>query len=247
MTPEEPTLAGRKALVIGAGTPAGRAAAVALAAAGADVAVAAGSVEGEEVMAVRRARRAIEALGRRTAEYAFDLSLGANVRVSTRQVAKELGGLDILVNAADAYLRRGAESTSDSDWSRVLNLNLSGVFYATRSALKEMEGHGGRIITITSVLGERGAAESAAYCAARHGVVGLTRALAAEYAGRGVTVNAIALGWLQGVEAAVSPLPVTDAAATDAIGPLVFYLASEAGRLVNGQVIALTGAAAAAT
>jgi NAD(P)-dependent dehydrogenase (short-subunit alcohol dehydrogenase family) len=238
-------LAGKRALVIGAGTPAGRAAAVALAAAGADVAVASGSIDGDEVMAVRRARRAIEALGRRTAEYAFDLTLGANVRVSTRQVAKEIGGLDILVNAADVYLRRSTESTSDSDWSRVLNVNLNGVFYACRSALKEMEEHGGAIVNVCSVLGERGGVESAAYCAARHGVIGLTRALALEYAGRNIRVNAVALGWLQGVPQDISPLPPASmpekSDAVQSVGPLVVYLVSAASGFVNGQVFTLDG------
>ena len=103
---ERATLSGKKALVLGAGTPAGGAAARALAQAGADVAVASTSLDGDEVMAVRRVRRAVEQAGRRAAEYSFDLTLPTNVRVSTRQVAKEMGGLDLLVNAADLYLRR---------------------------------------------------------------------------------------------------------------------------------------------
>src|SRR5579883_490916 len=187
-------LAGRRALVLGAGTAAGRAAALALAQAGADVAVAAGSLDGDEVMAVRRVRRAIEAAGRRSAEYAFDLTLGQNVRVSTRQVAKEMGGLDLLVYAADAELRRPAEKTSDSEWTRVLNVNLSGAFYACRAALGEMHERGGRIVLLGSVLAEQGAAESAAYCAAKAGLGGLVRALAVETAERSITVNLIALG-----------------------------------------------------
>ena len=124
--------------------PAGRGVALALATAGADVACAATSLDGDEVMAVRRTRRAVEAEGRRTAEYAFDLALGANVRVSTRQVAKELGGLDILVTAAHTPLRRPLEKVSDAEWARALNVGLSGVFYAVRAAVGEMK-QGGAI------------------------------------------------------------------------------------------------------
>jgi len=235
-------LTGRRALVLGAGTPAGRVVALALAQAGADVAVAAGSIDGEEVMAVRRAKRAIEALGRRTAEYAFDITLGTNVRVSTRQVAKEMGGLDTLVYAADAYSRKPTEKLSDAEWSNILNVNLTGAFYACRAVLGEQSA-GGRIVVLSSVLGQRGAAESAAYCAARHGVTGLVRALAQEVGPRGITVNALALGWLQGQEAAaVSPFTPRDISdKVGVLGPLVVYLVSPAAAAVTGQVIAVDG------
>ncbi len=244
MTDEGVELVGMRALVIGAGTPAGRDAAVALAGAGADVAVAAGSLDGEEVMTVRRVRRAVEALGRRSFESAMDLALGANIRVSVRQVAKEMGGLGILVNAADAYLQKDAEATSDSEWSKILNVNLNGVFYACRSALKEMAGRGGRIINLCSVLGERGAAGSAAYCAAKHGVVGLTRALALEYAGRDITINAIAVDAVHG-EQPGEPVPAgMRPELPDRLGPLVVHLASPAGARITGLVITVAGSAA---
>jgi NAD(P)-dependent dehydrogenase (short-subunit alcohol dehydrogenase family) len=240
----ETPLAGRKGLVIGAGTQVGRAAAAALAAAGADVAVAAGSLDGDEVMAVRRTRRAIESLGRRSAEYAFDLNLGQNVRVSTRQVAKEMGGLDALVYAADAFATSPTERMSDADWHRLLNVNLNGVFYACRGALGEMKERGGSIVVVSSVLGERGVAECAAYCAARHGVAGLVRAIAAEFRGRSVRINAIALGWLSlsdpSVLGAVAPEGGPEAA-----GRLAVYLASDAAALINGQILSIDGAPAA--
>jgi len=238
-------LAGKAALVIGAGTPAGRVAALALARAGADVACASASIDGDEVMAGRRTRRTIEAMGRRTAEYAFDLTLGANVRVSTRQVAREMGRLDILVNAADSYLRKSAEQTTDAEWSKVLSVNLGGVFFACRAALKEMAESGGRIITICSVLAEHGAEQSAAYCAAQHGIAGLTRALAAEYADRGIRINALALDRQQPAAASATVSAAADHRTQDALGPLVVYLASAAGDMVNGQIIAVDAAAPA--
>jgi len=221
--------------VLGAGTAAGRAAALALARAGADVAVAAGSLDGDEVMAVRRVRRAVEAAGRRAAEFAFDLTLGQNVRVSTRQVAKEMGGLDVLVYAADAYLRRPAEKTSDAEWTRVLGVNLSGAFYACRAALGEMAARGGCIVLLSSVLAERGEAESAAYCAAKAGIGGLVRALALECADRRIAVNALALA------APGGDLPEADQAL---IGAAVARLASEKDAKTTGNVLHIGSTAA---
>src|SRR5215213_4196109 len=140
---------GKTSLVLGAGSAAGRVIAVALAAAGADVAVASSSLDGDEVMACRRTRRAIEKLGRRSAEYAFDVTLGQNVTVSTRQVAKEMGGLDVLVWAVHSSTIGPTEKVSDAEWSRQLAINLSGAFYACRAALREMlQSRRGRILLV---------------------------------------------------------------------------------------------------
>ena len=240
----------RKALVIGAGTAAGRAIALALAEAGADVAVASATIDGDEVMAVRRTRRGVEALGRRSAEYAMDTALGQNVAVSTRQVSKEMGGLDVLVNAQDFFLGRPAEKTSDSEWTRTIALNLGAVFYACRAAVREFSEHGGSIVNLVSGLGERGLGNAAAYIAAKHGVVGLTRAFAVEYAGRGIRVNAIETGWLEGGPAAganseenplVRYIPMKRLGAPDEIAPLAVYLAGPASEFVTGQIFSVSG------
>lgn len=232
-------LAGRKALVIGAGSPAGRAVAVALAEAGADVAVAASSLDGEEVMACRRARRAIEKLGRRSTEYAFDVTLGQNVQVSTRQVAKEMGGLDILVYAVSGALDRPTEKVTDAEWSRLLAINVSGAFYACRAALREMLAAGsGCIILVVGDLNQREAGATL-LLVTRHGLVGLARALADEYAGRGIRVNAVA-------ERGAAGERVEEQGAADRIGleidpapelgSLAVFLASDAGGRISGEV-----------
>jgi NAD(P)-dependent dehydrogenase (short-subunit alcohol dehydrogenase family) len=211
-------LTGRRALVIGAGTEAGRAIALALADAGADVAVAAATIDGEEVMAVRRTRRAVVGLGRRSAEYAFDISLGQNVQVSTRQVSKELGGLDLLVNAQEAVIQAPADRMSDSDWSRALTLNLSGAFFACRAAAREMSATGGSIVNVLREAG--GLEQAAAFAAAQAGLLALTQALAVELRERNIRVNAI----------------VTDHdAEAEVLGGLAVFLASDT--QLSGQVL----------
>lgn len=237
-------LTGRRALVLGAGSAAGAAVAVALAEAGADIAVAAASIEGTEVMAVRRSRRQIAALGRRTAEYAFDVTLGANVHVSTRQVVKELGGLDILVYAVDHVATTSIEKTTDAEWARVLSLNLSGAFYACRSAVREMGAGPGRIILIGSSPGDNAGAGSVAYAAARHGLAGIVATLAHEVFARGIRVNGIAPAWLHPTPDPAQTAAAPAEAATpphqiigpDDVAPLATYLASDSADGVTGQM-----------
>jgi NAD(P)-dependent dehydrogenase (short-subunit alcohol dehydrogenase family) len=213
-------LAGRRALVIGAGSEAGRAIALALAEAGTDVAVAAATIDGDEVMAVRRTRRGVTALGRRSAEYAFDITLGQNVQVSTRQVSKEMGGLDLLVNAQTSLIQAPADRMSDSDWSRALTLNLSGAFFACRAAAREMAQQGGSIINV--VRDGAGIENGAAYAAAQQGMRALTLALAGELRERRISVNAML------AEGGADPAEIAQLA--------VFLAAANRGSL-TGQVV----------
>jgi len=211
---------------------------VALAGAGADLGLASATTDGEEVMAVRRTRRAVEAAGARAVEYAFDTTLGQNVQVSTRQVAKELGGLDLLVTAQSYPLRQAAERTSDSEWARTVALNLGGVFFACRAAAREMAG-GGAIISVIPWLDEQAMAGAAVYTAAAYGVLGLTRALAAEYAERRIRVYAIATSEPVPDEAGLHRwLRAVDLGVEDEIGAVCVHLARDgsaeaAGRLIN--------------
>ena len=246
-------LTGKRALVIGAGNPAGRAIALALGEAGAGVAVSSASDNGDEVMRVKGVQRELTKMGGTSSSMATDVTLGTGVQVMVRQVAKEMDGIDILVNAADLFLGKPASETSDIEFNRVMQVNLAGTFHACRAVGKEMlkQGRGGRIINVTSALGDRAIANAAAYCAAQAGVHNLTRALATEWGPQGITVNAIAQGWMEYTPAIGNPdpaanqtvrfVPMKRAGAADELAPLAVYLASDACGYISGQVLFVDG------
>ena len=246
-------LSGKNALVIGAGHPGGRAVALALAEAGANVALSSMTNDGDEVLRVKAAQKEIAGMGRTSLALATDVTLGAGVQVMVRQVAKEMERIDILVNAPDLFLGKPAAETTDSEWSRILQANLSGTFHACRAVGKEMlkQDRGGRIVNIASALGERGMANAAAYCAAQGGILNLTRALATEWGPSGITVNAIATGWMEYSAAIGNPdpeanktvrfVPMKRAGAADEIAPLAVYLASDSCGYISGQVLFVDG------
>jgi NAD(P)-dependent dehydrogenase (short-subunit alcohol dehydrogenase family) len=246
-------LSGKKALVIGAGGDAGRAIALALAEAGADVTVSSASENGDEVARVMKVQREITKMGRTSATVATDVTLGTGVQVMVRQVAKDMDGIDILVNAPDLFLGKPAAETTDIEFNRVIQTNLAGTFHGCRAAGKEMlkQGRGGRIINVTSVLGERAIANGAAYSAAQAGVLNLTRALATEWGPSGITVNAIAQGWMEYTPLIGDPnpaenktvrfVPMKRAGAADELGPLAVYLASDSCGYISGQVLFVDG------
>lgn len=246
-------LTGKHALVVGAENATGRAIAFALAEAGADVTVAASSSGGEEMFAVKRLAREIEALGRRAAAVAADVSLGTGAQVMVRQVVKDAGRIDALVNAQELFFARPAEKTSDAEWSKVLAVNLSSFFFTARAAGKEMirQGRGGRIVNVTSVLGERATANVAAYAAAHGGVYNLTRALSQEWGPHGITVNCIAKGWMADNPAlreddpeagkTIRFVPMKRPGLPEDVAPLAVYLVSDVSGYISGQVLFVDG------
>jgi NAD(P)-dependent dehydrogenase (short-subunit alcohol dehydrogenase family) len=250
-------LTGQKALVVGAASGAGKAVALALAEAGADVALCTETTLAEEALELRKTAREVREMGRNAIEQSTDVTSGQGAQVMVRQVAKEMGRLDIVVNAADLFLGKAATSISDAEWARVLAQNLSATFFVCRAAGKEMlkneltNRSRGRVINVSSALGERGLANASAYCAAQGGVLNLTRALAQEWAAEGITVNAIAEGWMEDSRALgdLSPdanqtvrfIPMKRAGSPLEVAPLAVYLASDASGYVTGQVLFVDG------
>lgn len=181
----------RLALVTGAGSGLGRAIAQALAARGAVV----GAIDVDEA-AARATAQLIAKRGERASAYRADMSKSADVDAAVSAAVREHGALEIMVNNAgvlDGY--SSVDEMDESLWRRVIDIDLTGVFLGSKRALAEMLPRGrGRIVNMASVAGLNGSGGGAAYIAAKHGVVGLTRQMAVAYASRGITVNCVCPG-----------------------------------------------------
>ncbi len=187
------SIGGRVALVTGGGRGIGRAIALALAQAGAHVAVAARTVPEIEAVAAE-----IAALGRRTFFFPLDVSDRSLVARAPAIVAENLGPIDILVNNAGMDASGPVHRLDDATWDAVIAVNLTAPALLTRAALPMMyERAFGRVINVASIAGKTGLKYGAAYAASKHGLVGFTRSLALEAARKGVTANAICPGWTE--------------------------------------------------
>jgi NAD(P)-dependent dehydrogenase (short-subunit alcohol dehydrogenase family) len=253
MVIEQFSLAGKSALVIGASNPLGRAAAVALAEAGADVGVATTTRSPREEVVANSCANEIWALNRKGFAQALDAADESDVESLVERAVSELGRLDILVNAPDLHFAKPLTDISLAEWRRVIDANLTSVFLTCRAAAREMlKQQSGRIVNISSVLAERGMANGSAYCAAQAGVLNLTRALALEWARTGVTVNGVGAGWIDAGGFLADEnmrrqleryLPYKRLAEPDEISGAVVYLASNAAAYLTGQVIWIEGGA----
>ena len=185
-------LAGKVALVTGARTGLGRAIALAYARAGADI-VGLGS------QAMPETRAGVEAEGRRFAAIVADLAASQDFSALVADIEHELGIIDILVNNAGIIRRDPLLEGIETDWDEVMTVNLKAVYLLSQAVGRHMLAHGraGRIINIASVLSFQGGVHVPAYTAAKHGLAGLTRAFANELAPHGITVNAIAPGYME--------------------------------------------------
>lgn len=192
-----------------------------------------------------------------------DVTDRASVRRAVAEAERQLGPIDVLVNNAGAAESVAFASMSDDVWDRMLAVNLTGTYLCTRAVVPGMfERERGRVINIASVAGRKGFNYSAAYCAAKHGVVGLTRALAIEAAPKGVTVNAICPGWLdtdmtrESIERIVRATGrnATEARSAlermnpqrrlidpDEVAALAVYLAGPDARGITGQTLGVDG------
>lgn len=186
-------IAERVALVTGGGRGIGRAIAIARARAGAHVAVAARTVPELEAVAAE-----VAALGRRTHFFPLDVSDRAQLAQAPAAVAERLGPVEILVNNAGIHASAPVQRTEDGTWDAILAVNLTAPFLLTRACLPGMyERRWGRILNVASVAARIGLKYGAAYAAAKHGLLGLTRSVALEGARKGVTANAICPSWTE--------------------------------------------------
>ncbi|HSC28876.1 MAG TPA: SDR family NAD(P)-dependent oxidoreductase [Vicinamibacterales bacterium] len=212
---------------------------------------------------VRAAATQLEAAGARALPLVCDVTDHAAVGRAVAATEERLGPIDVLVNNAGVAGSAPLVSMDDELWHRILAVNLTGTYHCMREVLPRMiERRGGRIINIASVAGKTGFPYTAAYCASKHGVLGLTRAVALEAAGKGVTINAICPGWLntdmtqQSIDRIVRKTGRTpeEALATlermnpqrrlieaDEVAALAVFLASPDARGINGQALSVDG------
>ena len=241
------SLANQIAVVTGAGRGIGRAIALKFASEGADVVVVSRTQENSEKVA-----NEIGALGRKAWAFAVDVADSTAVSAAAEKILAEAGNVDILVNNAgvtrDGLLMR----MSDADWDTVLDTNLKGAFLVTKAFSRAMiKARTGRIINISSVIGLIGNAGQSNYAASKAGLIGFTQSCAREFAGRGITVNAIAPGFIETDMTAelnealkaeiLKKIPLGMLGQSEDIAAAALYLAGASGRYVTGQVLTVDG------
>ncbi len=182
-----------------------------------------------------------------------DVSVAAEVKAAVEAALAHGGGrLDVVVNNAGITKDNLLMRMSDEEWDRVIDVNLKGVFLTTRAAARPlMKSKRGRIVNITSVVGLMGNAGQANYAASKGGVVAFTKSVARELAGRGVTANAVAPGYIAtdmtanlppgAAEALMARIPLGRLGTVDDVVGVVRFLASEAASYVTGQVLCVDG------
>lgn len=243
-------LSGRRALVTGASRGIGSAIAVALAEAGADVAIAA-----RTEAALAGTLEAIQATGHPAVAVAMDVSDARQCREGTDRAADLLGGLDSLVNNAGIEEVRPSLEVDEALWDRILDTNLKGAFFCAQAAAAHMkqQGTGGAILNLCSLTSEVGVPTAVPYGSSKTGLLGMTRALSAEWAPLGIRVNAIAPGYFQTAmtevfyqndgwrEAMLGKIPMARFGRLDDLVGASVFLVSRASAYVTGQCLAVDG------
>ena len=239
-------LTGRVALVTGASRGIGRAIAIALAARGAAVVTAA---RGD---GARGVADEITGAGGLAEAVTLDVTDRASVQKGVERAIERFGQLDILVNNAGIARDQLLLRLKQDDWDAVLATNLTAAYICTQVALRPMlKRGGGRVINITSIVGETGNAGQANYAASKAGLIGFTKALALEVASRQITVNAVAPGWIdtdmtRGIpdgarDAWVAKIPLNRLGRPEDVAAAVAFLASDEASYITGHVLAVNG------
>src|SRR6266511_1723075 len=244
----------RVALVTGGGTGIGLAIALAFLREGARVAI--GS---RNPVHVKEGSEAARAAGHEALPLQLDVTDPASVHGAVGAVVSRYGRIDILVNNAGASGRTPMTDPDDTRWHAIIHTNLTGAYLCSKQALRQMkDGEHGRIINLSSVLGRFGVPGYTAYCTAKHGIIGFTKALALEVAARGITVNAICPTWVdtdmarQGMvetasvlgitvdefrRQAIKGIPIQRMVEAEEVGNLAVYLASPQAGGITGQAV----------
>ena len=240
--------AGKAAVVTGGGRGIGRAVALRLAQDGADVAVAVS----RDVAAAEAVAAEIEALGRKSLAMRTDVSSTEEAAQLIEAVGERFGRVDFLINNAGVTRDTLLMRMDEADWDAVLDVNLKGAFNCTKAVLRRMlRQRSGRIINVTSVLGITGNAGQANYCASKAGLIGFTKATAKEVGSRGITVNALAPGFIEtqmtsGLtedvsKALLEKIPLGRLGQPEDIASAIAFLCSDEAAYITGQVIVVDG------
>jgi 3-oxoacyl-[acyl-carrier protein] reductase len=241
------SLDGRVAMVTGASQGIGRACAVALAKAGAQVALAARNASKLAEVAAE-----IEAAGGKAMAFEMDLASEDSIKAVTKAVVAQYGKIEILVNNGGITRDNLMLRMKLTDWNAVLQTNLTGAFLLTQAVSSSMlKARWGRIINISSVVGETGQAGQANYAASKAGLIGLTMSLARELASRNITVNAVAPGYIatpmtdvlndQQRSAMLTQIPLDRAGTPEDVAHAVVFLASDQASYITGHVLDVNG------
>ena len=249
MVMDELSLRGKVALITGGGSGIGGGITQGLAEAGADIACVYSRHEPVQM------RQYVESLGRNFLEIHADVSQMKELPRVMEETLDRYGRLDILVNNAGICPRASALDYTEEMWDSIIQLNQKAVFFLSQLAAKQFikQGDGGRIINLASMMSYLGGFNTTAYTASKHAVMGLTRVLASEWGSLGITVNALAPGWIKtNLSAALvadpdrynsvkARIPQGDWGTPDVFKGVSVLLASEAGRYINGVTIRVEG------
>jgi 3-oxoacyl-[acyl-carrier protein] reductase len=240
-------LEGYVSLITGGARGIGREIALSFAKEGSDIAVTDLNLDGAE-----ETRNEVLKIGRKSLALKVDVSSFNDVAEVTKKVLDEFSKIDILVNNAGITCDRLIMRMGENDWDRVIDTNLKGVFNFTRATAREMvKNRRGRIINIASVVGITGNAGQSNYAASKGGVISFTKSISRELASRGITVNAIAPGFIETEltrdftdalrEGYLNSIPLHRMGNTEDVAKTALFLASEESSYITGQVIHVDG------